>query len=194
MKTYKNFMTESAEHIIELLLEKDLRNLNAPELAPLLRILKQSPQATIDRAYEAVFVPNMEARISQLFDNRGMTTGKVEVAKEALMSKIIKINAKVEEKLDFIKQITPDLEKTAFELVFDDTKFIDFDMIQEKVEDAGFFIGNIKIHFEEKLNPNNNDHAVYNNNLFHFIMINNANSSTYNLIDKNFISENDFES
>jgi hypothetical protein len=105
MKTYKNFMTESAEHIIELLLEKDLRNLNAPELAPLLRILKQSPQATIDRAYEAVFVPNMEARISQLFDNRGMTTGKVEVAKEALMSKIIKINAKVEEKLDFINKL-----------------------------------------------------------------------------------------
>ena len=105
MKTYKNFMTESAEHIIELLLEKDLRKLNAPELAPLLRILKQSPQATIDRAYEAVFVPNMEARISQLFVNRGMTTGKVEVAKEALMSKIIKINAKVEEKLDFINKL-----------------------------------------------------------------------------------------
>ena len=98
------------------------------------------------------------------------------------------------EKLDFIKKITPDLEKTAFEIVFDDTKFIDFDMIQEKVEDAGFFIGNIKINFDEKLNPNNNDHAVYNNNLFHFIIANNKNSSTYNLIDKNFISENDFES
>ena len=98
------------------------------------------------------------------------------------------------EKLDFIKQITPDLEKTSFEIVFDDNKFIDFDMIQEKVEDAGFFIGNIKINFDEKLNTSNNDHAVYNNNLFHFIMADNKNTSTYNLIDKNFISKNDFES
>ena len=60
-------------------------------------------------------------------------------------------------------------------------------MIQEKVEDAGFFIGGIKINFNEKLNPNNNDHTVYNNNLFHFIINDDINSSTYNLIDKNFI-------
>ena len=98
------------------------------------------------------------------------------------------------EKLDFIKEINADLESTSFKLVFDDSKFIDFDMIQEKVEDAGFFIGGIKINFNEKLNPNNNDHTVYNNNLFHFIINDDINSSTYNLIDKNFISDNDFES
>ena len=68
-------MSESIEeHIIDLLLEKDLRTLNAPELAPLLRILKQSPQETIDRAYEAVFVPNMETRIGELFVNRDITS------------------------------------------------------------------------------------------------------------------------
>ena len=98
------------------------------------------------------------------------------------------------EKLDFIKEITPDLESTSFKLVFDDSKFIDFDMIQEKVEDAGFFIGGIKINFDKNLSPDNNEHTVYNNNLFHFIMNDNIHSSTYNLIDKNFISDNDFES
>ena len=98
------------------------------------------------------------------------------------------------EKLDFIKSITPDLEATSFKLEFKDDAFVDFDLIQEKVEDAGFFVGNIKINFDEKLNTSNNDHAVYNNNLFHFIMADNKNTSTYNLIDKNFISKNDFES
>jgi len=98
------------------------------------------------------------------------------------------------EKLDFIKEITPDLESTSFKLVFDDSKFIDFDMIKEKVEDAGFFVGNIKVNFDKNLSPDNNEHTVYNNNLFHFIMNDNIHSSTYNLIDKNFISDNDFES
>ena len=98
------------------------------------------------------------------------------------------------EKLDFIKEITADLESTSFKLVFDDSKFIDFDMIKEKVEDAGFFVGNIKVNFDKNLSPDNNEHTVYNNNLFHFIMNDNIHSSTYNLIDKNFISDNDFES
>ena len=97
-------------------------------------------------------------------------------------------------KLDFIKEITPDLESTSFKLVFDDSKFIDFDMIKEKVEDAGFFVGNIKVNFDKNLSPDNNEHTVYNNNLFHFIMNDNIHSSTYNLIDKNFISDNAFES
>ncbi|MEE3112727.1 MAG: heavy metal-associated domain-containing protein [Bacteroidota bacterium] len=98
------------------------------------------------------------------------------------------------EKLDFIKEITADLESTSFKLVFDDSKFIDFNMIQEKVEDAGFFVGTIKVNFDKNLSPDNNEHTVYNKNLFHFIIANTESSSTYNLIDKNFISDNDFES
>ena len=147
-KTYKNFMSESIEeHIIDLLLEKDLRNLNAPELAPLLRILKQSPQATIDRAYEAVFVPNMEARIGELFVNRDMTTGKVEVAKEALMSKIIKINAKVEEKLDFINKLIGG-------------KLVDAEAIVSDAIKGATNIGDKK--YIKDSNPIINDSAFYN--------------------------------
>ena len=47
------------------------------------------------------------------------------------------------EKLDFIESITPDLEATSFKLEFKDDAFVDFDLIQEKVEDAGFFVGSI---------------------------------------------------
>tara|TARA_B100000745_G_scaffold262561_1_gene186743 strand:- start:1188 stop:2723 length:1536 start_codon:yes stop_codon:yes gene_type:complete len=147
-KTYKNFMTESAEHIIALLLEKDIRNINAPELAPLLRILKQAPQETIDRAYEAVFVPNMEMRIGELFDNRKMTTGKVEVAKEALMSKIIKINVKVEEKLDFINKLIGG-------------KLVDADaIVTDALKGEGTNIGNKK--YIKDSNPLINNPAFYN--------------------------------
>ena len=45
------------------------------------------------------------------------------------------------EKLDFIKDIIPDLESTSFILEFKEGMFVDFDLIQEKIEDAGFFLG-----------------------------------------------------
>ena len=49
------------------------------------------------------------------------------------------------EKLDFIKSITPDLEATSFKLEFKDDAFVDFDLIQEKVEDAGFLLAQLKL-------------------------------------------------
>ena len=59
------------------------------------------------------------------------------------------------EKLDFIESITPDLEATSFKLEFKDGAFVDFDLIQEKVEDAGFFVGSIEIVFNDNLKAEN---------------------------------------
>ena len=72
------------------------------------------------------------------------------------------------EKLDFIESITPDLEATSFKLEFKDGDFVDFDLIQEKVEDAGFFVGSIEIVFNENLKAENDKHNLINGNLFHF--------------------------
>ena len=72
------------------------------------------------------------------------------------------------EKQDFISSITPDLEETSFLLEFRDDKFIDFDLIQEKVEDAGFFVGEIEIIFSDEVVAENDLHSVFNGNLFHF--------------------------
>ena len=55
---------------------------------------------------------------------------------------------------------------------FKKDKFIDFDLIQEKVEDAGFFVGEIEVMFSDEIIAENGDkHSIHNGNLFHFLAI-----------------------
>ena len=62
-------------------------------------------------------------------------------------------------KLEFIKKITPDLEETSYILEIKDDMFVDFNLIQEKVEDAGFFVDKKSI----KVNlTNRNNFDIYN--------------------------------
>ena len=97
------------------------------------------------------------------------------------------------EKLDFIKSITPDLEATSFKVEFKEDKFIDFDLIQEKVEDAGFFIGSIDIIFYDNLIAENDKHTFIDNNLFHIFSEGEIETNVFTLVDKNFIRKNDYE-
>ena len=63
------------------------------------------------------------------------------------------------QKLDFIENITPNLEETSYILEVKDDMFIDFNLIQEKVEDAGFFVDKKSI----KVNlTNRNNFDIYN--------------------------------
>ena len=96
------------------------------------------------------------------------------------------------EKLDFISTITPDLEATSFLLEFRDDMFIDFDLIQEKVEDAGFFVGEIEIVFSDEVVADNDLHSVFNNNLFHFFTENKSQTNTFKLVDKSFVPKDEF--
>ena len=68
------------------------------------------------------------------------------------------------EKLDFIESITPDLEATSFKLEFKDGAFVDFDLIQEKIEDAGFFLGETEIIFKNNMLTSNDAHTIIDNN------------------------------
>ena len=89
------------------------------------------------------------------------------------------------ERLDFVESITPDLEETSFLIDFKKDKFIDFDLIQEKVEDAGFFVGEIT--------AENDKHSIHNGNLFHFFSDNDSKSKTFKLVDRSFISRSKFD-
>ena len=44
------------------------------------------------------------------------------------------------EKIQSIKTIEPNLEETTFEIIFKDDVFVDFNLIENAVLDAGFFI------------------------------------------------------
>ena len=97
------------------------------------------------------------------------------------------------EKLDFIESITPDLEATSFKLEFKDGAFVDFDLIQEKVEDAGFFVGSIEIVFNDLLKAENDEHNLVNGNLFHFFSDGDKETNVFTLVDKKFIRKSQYE-
>ena len=97
------------------------------------------------------------------------------------------------EKLDFIESITPDLEATSFKLEFKDGAFVDFDLIQEKVEDAGFFVGSIEIVFNDKLIAENDKHNLFNGNLFHFFSDGDKETNVFTLVDRKFIRKSEYE-
>jgi len=97
------------------------------------------------------------------------------------------------EKLDFIKDIIPNLESTSFILEFKEGMFVDFDLIQEKIEDAGFFLGETEIIFENTLLKSNDTHSLIDNNLFHFFSEENKESKVFKLVDKNFIDKEKFD-
>lgn len=50
--------------------------------------------------------------------------------------------------LNFVDSIVPDLELNAFHIYFTANKEIDFGMIKKKVEDAGFFVAELKVTYQ----------------------------------------------
>ena len=97
------------------------------------------------------------------------------------------------ERLDFVESIIPDLEETSFLIDFKKDKFIDFDLIQEKVEDAGFFVGEIEVIFSDEITAENDKHSIHNGNLFHFFSDNDSKSKTFKLVDRSFIPKSKFD-
>ena len=58
------------------------------------------------------------------------------------------------EKVQSIKSVEPNLEETTFEITFKDDIFIDFNLIENAVLDAGFFVDKESV--EVNLTNNNN--------------------------------------
>jgi copper chaperone CopZ len=57
------------------------------------------------------------------------------------------------EKVQSIKSVEPNLEETTFEITFKDDVFIDFNLIENAVLDAGFFVDKESV----KVNLTNNN-------------------------------------
>ena len=61
------------------------------------------------------------------------------------------------EKVQSVKEVTPNLEETTFEVTFKDDIFIDFYKIENAVLDAGFFLDKESIKVDLKNNSNFNE-------------------------------------
>lgn len=51
--------------------------------------------------------------------------------------------------LNFIDSIVPDLELNAFHIYFNQKQEIEFDLLKKKVEDAGFFVAELKVTYKK---------------------------------------------
>jgi copper chaperone CopZ len=99
--------------------------------------------------------------------------------------------------LDFIGSIEPDLNKNIFVLTFKKDKVVDFDQIKEKVEDAGFSVGNLDAVFNfDNTKIDENGLATAGTKTYQFL---NAKDKTLNgpvkatVVDKNFMSGSAFK-
>lgn len=99
--------------------------------------------------------------------------------------------------LNYVSDVTPDLNKNVFVVTFKKDKSVDFDQLQKKVKDAGFSIGKLEatINFDQA-KIDQNGQAVVGNHIYRFT---NAKAKVLNgptkvdVIDKNFVSNNVFK-
>ena len=61
------------------------------------------------------------------------------------------------EKVQSVKEVTPNLEETTFEVTFKDDIYIDFNQIENAVLDAGFFLDKESIKVDLKNDSNFNE-------------------------------------
>lgn len=94
--------------------------------------------------------------------------------------------------LDYVSDVTPDLNKNLFVIKFKKDKTVNFDQLNKKVKDAGFSVGKLEatINFNQT-KIDNNGQAVVGNTIYRFA---NATDKVLNgpvkvnVIDKGFVS------
>ncbi|RZL49427.1 MAG: heavy-metal-associated domain-containing protein [Pedobacter sp.] len=99
--------------------------------------------------------------------------------------------------LDYVSNVTPDLNKNVFVVTFKKDKAVSFDQLNKKVKDAGFSVGKLEatINFNQA-KIDDNGQAIIGANVYRFA---NAKGKVLNgpvkvnVIDKSFISSSAFK-
>lgn len=74
--------------------------------------------------------------------------------------------------LSFVENIDVDLENAVFKVTFKKGESVVADLIKEKVEGAGFSVGELVMDFQFQNQPVKNDfHFNYNGNTYHFVNV-----------------------
>jgi len=99
--------------------------------------------------------------------------------------------------IDFIDSVAVDLESTEFKVFFKTDKNVVIDKIKQKIEDAGFSIGEMNMTFKfSDLAIHNDTHHEYQDNLYHFVNVKEQTLkgiTNFKIIDKGFVSSRDFK-
>ena len=99
--------------------------------------------------------------------------------------------------LVFVDMVEANIKNSTFDIVFKSGSNADFDMIKNKVEDAGFFVAGFTatVNFDN-LTVDNDTHVNVGNNVFHFLNVKNqtlTGEKTIRLLDKGFISAKEYK-
>lgn len=99
--------------------------------------------------------------------------------------------------LDYVSDVTPDLNKNVFIITFKKDKAVSFDQLNKKVKDAGFSVGKLEatINFNQT-KIDDNGQAVVGANVYRFANAKDKilnGTVKVNVIDKSFISNNAFK-
>jgi copper chaperone CopZ len=99
--------------------------------------------------------------------------------------------------LSFIDSITPDLATTSFKLHFKKNQKVLLEEIKNKVEGAGFSIGELKVVFNfDKINVNNPLMFKYEDYYYEFVDGSQSKltgNSSFKIIDKGYISKKEYK-
>ena len=112
----------------------------------------------------------------------------------AMCSKAVKVAL---EKVPFVSEVTVNIKKQEYSIVFKENSKTDFDELKKAVEDAGFSVASLKVtgSFTD-VNIEKDKHIQLDGKNFHFINSNTRvlnGEQTFTIVDKDFLSAKDYK-
>lgn len=99
--------------------------------------------------------------------------------------------------IPYVDKVIANIKTSTFEITFKPGAAVHFDDLKKKVEDAGFFVANLKadVNFTNQ-KINNDEHLNFDNYALHFVKVKgqtlNA-THTVKILDKGFVSAKEFK-
>jgi len=100
------------------------------------------------------------------------------------------------EQLNFVESVKPDIQNSAFNIVFKEGESINIDALKKAVEDAGFSVGSLKItgNFQE-VKIEKDKYVEIGGETFHFLNTDEQvlnGEQTISVVDKNYLTAKQF--
>jgi len=101
------------------------------------------------------------------------------------------------EQLSFIESVKPDIQNSAFNIVFKKDQVVDIDRLRKSVEDAGFSVAKLKLLTNfNNVAVNNDAHITLDNKVYHFVSVNKQvlnGDKEITMVEKNFLTAKEYK-
>lgn len=98
---------------------------------------------------------------------------------------------------EFVSDVKANIRQSSFDVSFKPGAVVDFDVLKQKVEDAGFFVASFRVSMTVKdLEARNDRHASLSGYVFHFLKMKDQQLNgmqTFRILDKGFLSSKEYK-